>query len=121
MEKDLIEFVETSLDSVWSLELLLTLRDEPGRLWSSEELIAHLRSSPLVVGRSIDKLLASGLIVLEAENTVRYGPASADQERLVKELADAYRVRPAAIRRIILRSSADQLRTFADAFKIIKD
>jgi hypothetical protein len=121
MEEDLIEFVETSLDSVWSLELLLRLRTEPGRLWSSEELIADLRSSPLVVGRSINKLLAVGLIVVDTGNSIRYGPASAGQDRLVDALAEAYRVRPAAIRRIILRNSSDQLRTFIDAFKILKD
>lgn len=121
MDEDLIEFIEVSLDSVWSLELLLTLHRQPQRVWSAEELVADLRSSRLVVGKSMSKLLASGLIVMESDDAVRYGPASADQDRLVGALVEAYRVRPAAIRRIILRSSSDQLRTFSDAFKILKD
>lgn len=121
MDNELIEFIECSLESVWSLELLLTLRQQPHRSWSADELIADLRSSRVVVRNSIHKLLASGLVVMDEHDSVRYGPASADQERLVGELAEAYRVRPAAIRRIILRNSSDQLKTFVEAFKIIKD
>lgn len=121
MNDDLIEFIEGSLDSVWSLELLLALNRQPQRVWSAEELVAELRSSRLVVCKSIDKLLACGLVVTDAEDLVRYGPASADQDRLVSALDEAYRARPDAIRRIILRHSSDQLRIFSDAFRIIKE
>ncbi|MGN6471708.1 MAG: hypothetical protein ACTHLC_19220 [Rhizobiaceae bacterium] len=120
MDDNLIEFIEYSLDSVWSLELLLTLRQQPQRTWSADELVADLRSSRVVVRKSIDRLLASGLVVTDADDSVRYAPASPDQDKLVGKLAEAYRVRPAAIRRIILRHSSDQLRTFAEAFKIMK-
>jgi hypothetical protein len=121
MNDKLIEFIEGSLDSVWSLELLLMLSQQPQRTWSAQELVGDLRSSQVVVRNSIAKLLASGLVLTEGDDLVRYGPASADQEACVRELADAYRVRPAAVRHAILRNSSDQLRTFSDAFKIIKD
>ncbi|MGN6582658.1 MAG: hypothetical protein ACTHJV_03030 [Rhizobiaceae bacterium] len=120
MDDELIEFIEGALDSVWSLELLLTLRQQPQRLWSADELVADLRSSQVVVRKSIDKLLASGLVVMDVDDSVQYRPASADQNELVGKLAEAYRIRPAAIRRIILRNASDQLRTFSDAFKILK-
>jgi hypothetical protein len=121
MDSDLAEFVEYSLDSVWSLELLLALHQQRERVWSPDELIAELRSSHVVVRRSIETLIASGLIITEEDGGVRYGPASADQDAFVARLAEAYRVKPAAIRGLILRSSSDRLRTFSNAFKIMKD
>jgi Flp pilus assembly protein TadB len=40
---------------------------------------------------------------------------------LVRQLAEAYRVKPASIRRLIIQSPAEKLKSFADAFKIVKD
>jgi len=121
MNKDLAEFAGDSLDSIWSLEMLLALYQEPARIWSAEELKSELRSSQLVVSRSIGNLLASCLIVAEAEGLVRYGPASTDLDHLVRQLVEAYRIKPAAVRRLIVRSSSDRLRSFSNAFKISKD
>lgn len=121
MDKDLAEFIESSFDSVWSLELLLALFRQPERVWTAEELIAELRSSQVVVRKSIETLLASGLIVAENGEAVRYGPASADQGSLVARLEEEYRIRPAAVRSLIVRSPADKLRIFANAFRIVKD
>lgn len=121
MDKDLAEFIESSFESVWSLELLLALYRQPERVWTAEELIAELRSSHVVVRKSIEILLASGLIVAESGDAVRYGPASADQARLVANLDEEYRIKPAAVRRLIVRSGADKLRVFANAFRIVKD
>jgi hypothetical protein len=121
MEKDLAEFLQDSFGSVWSLEILLVLHRQPERVWTAEDLIAELRSSQVVVQQGIDNLLAAGLIVAEDGGAVRYGPASAGQDALVRRLEDAYRVKPAAVRRLIIQSPAEKLRTFADAFKIVKD
>jgi len=121
MEKDLVEFLQDSFGSVWSLEILLALHREPKRVWSAEDLIAELRSSQAVVQQGIDNLLAAGLVVEEQGGAVRYGPASAGQDALVQRLEDAYRVKPAAVRRLIIQSPAEKLKTFADAFKIVKD
>jgi hypothetical protein len=52
---------------------------------------------------------------------VRYRPASENQERLTRLLAEAYRVKPGAVRRLIVQGSEEKLRTFSDAFRIIKD
>jgi hypothetical protein len=120
MDSDLIAFVEDSFGSVWTLELLLALLRSPERVWTSEELIAELRSSELVVRQGLDNLLAAGLILIE-EGGVRYGPASLDQDALVRRLEEVYRRRPGAVRRQIIQSPAEKLRSFSDAFRIIKD
>jgi DNA-binding GntR family transcriptional regulator len=121
MDRALVEFLQDSFGSVWSLEVLLALRQDPTRTWTTEELIAELRSSHAVVRQSLDGLFAAGLILIEAGDGIRYGPASADQDRLVATLAEVYRVKPSAVRRLIVQSPLDKLRTFSDAFRIIKE
>jgi hypothetical protein len=66
MNSDLIQFVETSFGSVWSLELLLLLFRDPQRHWTYGELVHELRSSEVVVAQSVERLMAAGLAVAEA-------------------------------------------------------
>jgi hypothetical protein len=120
MNSDLIEFVETSFGSVWSLELLLLLFRNPQRNWTPDELVNELRSSEVVVAQSIERLVAAGLALAEKDGSVRYGPASPEQNGLVAQLEEEYRRKPAAIRRLILLNPVEKLRTFADAFKLKK-
>jgi hypothetical protein len=120
MDSDLIEFVETSFGSVWSLELLLLLHRDPQRKWTFAELVHELRSSEVVVAQSVDRLVAAGLALAETDGSVRYGPATPEQDDLVTQLEEEYRKTPAAIRRLILQNPVEMLRTFADAFKLKK-
>jgi hypothetical protein len=120
MNSDLIQFVETSFGSVWSLELLLLLFRDPQRHWTYGEFVHELRSSEVVVAQSVERLMAAGLAVAEADGAVRYGPASREQDSLVAQLEEEYRKTPAAIRRLILQNPVEKLRTFADAFKLKK-
>ena len=119
MRTDLIAMVETSFGSVWALELLLIMRREP-RNWSPSELLQELRSSELVIAQSIEALVAAGLAIVESDGTVRYHPASAAQAELVAELEAEYRIKPAAIRRLIIQKPAEKLRSFANAFNLKK-
>lgn len=121
MDRDLVEFLQDSFPSVWSLEILLALFDDPTRVWMAEQIIEELRSSQVVVRQGLDSLLAGGLIVEEEDGGVRYGPASPGQHHLVERLSEEYRIKPGAIRRLIVQSPAEKLRTFSDAFRIIKE
>lgn len=118
MKSDLIDLVEYSFGSVWALELLLLLHRDPERQWLPDELVRELRSSDIVVGESIGRLVATGLILVEESGAVHYAPASHEQDRLVKELEEEYRTRPAAIRRLIIQGPAEKLKSFSDAFKL---
>lgn len=121
MKNELTEMVESSFGSVWALEILLVLHSQPERAWRPDDLVRELRSSEVVVTQSIQDLLASGLIVIEGDGSVRYRPASAEQDRLVRELDEEYRKKPAAIRRLIVQKPAEKLRSFADAFVLKKN
>jgi len=119
MNRDLHDFVESSFRSVWSVELLLLLYRQP-RSWTAGELVSELRISEVVVARSIDALVAGGLVVIETDGRVRYGLAIPDNEDLVRQLYELYQKRPAAVRKVIVQNPADQLKTFSDAFKFRK-
>lgn len=120
MNSDLIDMVESSFGSVWALELLLVLYSQRDRVWSPEELVRELRSSEVVVAQSIENLITCGLVLVEDGGRVRYGPASKAQDKLVKELEEEYRKKPAAIRRMIIQNPAERLKSFADAFKLTR-
>lgn len=116
MDPDLAELIESSFDSVWSLELLLVLRARRDRTWTVGELISELRSSELVVNQSLAHLRVAGLVADDADGHVGYAPASRELDGLVAKLDEEYRSRPAVIRRLIVARPQAKLQSFADAF-----
>lgn len=121
MNSDLVELIEYSFGSVWTLELLLLLCRDRERPWRPEELVGELRSSEAVARESIDRLVTAGLVIVEEHGAVRYAPASQEQDALVMQLDEEYRRKPAAIRRLIVQGPAEKLRSFSDAFRLTRD
>lgn len=120
MDSNFVEMIESSLDSVWSLELLLLLHSTPERCWDRADLVAELRSSNLVVAQSVGALKAAGL-AFECDNgTVKYRPSSSDIAAFVDQLEQEYRARPGSIRRLIVGRSNSKLQSFSDAFLLRK-
>jgi hypothetical protein len=121
LEKDVAGFLRSTFRSIWSMELLFLLLRDPARRWSSPELVDALRASELVVSQAVESLHAAGLIVRESDDLVRYGPASDDLHELVVAAQSMYVKSPDAVLRLIMRSRADNLVAFADAFRFRKD
>jgi hypothetical protein len=113
-------FIRSAFGSIWSLELLLVLRQRPDHGWTRAELIAALRASEEVLARSSADLNAAGLIATDDEQRVRYAPVSAELEKTVADVAALYGSRPAAVRRLIV-GGEDSAATFADAFRFRRD
>jgi hypothetical protein len=120
MDKDVSQFLQDSFRSVWSLELLVLLHGQPDRVWTDDQLIAELRSSEVVIQQGISDLLAAGLIVTVADNQVQYSPVSRDLDAIVPRVAEAYRVEPSKVRRLIVQRPSEKLRNFSEAFRIVK-
>lgn len=118
---DLLSFIRASFRSVWSLELLLLLKSDPGRAWPKEELVDRLRGSDLIVSQGIESLVAGGLVVIEENDEVRYAPASDDIRRQADAAEQLYSRKPDAVRRLIVLAGDDQLTAFADAFRLRRD
>ncbi len=117
---EVVEFIQSSIKSVWSAELLLFLRRRSDRGWTDDELIRELRSSRSVVADILATFLQAGLVTAE-DGLFRYTPASAELDRVVRELEKAYAERPTAVVKTIMAAPSEKLQIFADAFRIKKD
>jgi hypothetical protein len=112
----LLDILGSSIGSIWALELLLILRRDPARTWTSAALVTELRSSDLVVSQSIERLERGGLVVRDDDGAVRFAPATPDLETAITSIDDEYRLRPGAVRRAIIAAPDDKLKSFSDAF-----
>jgi hypothetical protein len=120
-KQDLASFIGTSFRSVWDLEVLCHLHSTPQADHPPAQMVAHLRASEVVVANSVAALLASGLIVLTANGSARYAPATCDLDHLCAAAVQLYKQRPDAVRRMIVTGSAPGISAFADAFRLRKE
>jgi hypothetical protein len=114
-EATVLAFVQSSIRSGWSLQLLLLLYRDPHRSWSVEALVRELRGSLALVNESLATLRAAGLIAL-GDAGASFQPQSPDRTELVAALADLYAQKPIAVINAIFASPNDKIRSFSDAF-----
>jgi hypothetical protein len=119
--KDLESFIANGFRSVWALDLLIFLSEHANASFTSDELIAALRASDVVVSQSVANLAALGLAVVDPDGRVSLHKSSGPQADLVDAAIDAYRRSPDKVRRLIVSQTAPGLTAFADAFKLRKD
>lgn len=120
-KQDVSNFIRTSFRSVWDIELLCYLRLTPGINQPPPKMVADLRASELVVANSLAALLANGLIVVEADGSARYAPASENLDRMSMAAQELYQRSPDAVRRMIVSAANPGIAAFADAFRLRKD
>ena len=118
---DLQTFIGGSIRSVWALELLLLLKRNPERAWTTEGLVAEMRASAPSVEQVLSSFEASGLTQREQNGDHRYAPAAPPLASLADELEDAYKLRPGLVVKAILSAPNDKLQSFADAFRLRGD
>lgn len=114
-------FIRSTFRSVWSLELLIFLRNNRDRSWLQPEMVAALRGSDLVVSQSLESLAAAGLVLAEADGSARFQPVSGELDQLAAAAALLYAKSPDAVRRTIVAAANSGLAAFADAFRLRKD
>jgi hypothetical protein len=120
-DEDVSSFIRSTFRSVWALELLCFLRQEPEGGRSHEEMVAGLRGSDLVVTQSVESLTAAGLVIARSDGSARYSPASAQLDELVESAVALYKRSPDAVRRQIVAGANPAITAFADAFRLWKD
>ena len=118
---ELLQFIQTYVSSIWTLELLLLMRRSPERAWTADALNGELRSSRLIVANGLAALTTAGLVLGDANSTFYYRPARPELGVLADQLAAAYAEFPFAVTQAILAAPNDKIRIFADAFRIKKD
>jgi hypothetical protein len=120
-DQDVSGFIGSSFRSVWAIELLLHLKRNPERDWSTADLVSAMRASDLVVSSGLASLLAGGLVVQSESGHSRYAPASSEIGRLADATEALYSRKPDAVRRMIVARATDGVAAFADAFRLRKE
>jgi hypothetical protein len=120
---DVKAFLLRHIDSIAQLEALLLLRREAERSWSAETLATRLYVSPELTADILARLEAGGFVVDEAgaPTTYRYTCASAEQARMVDEVAKLYATCLIPVTHIVHSKARTRAQEFADAFKLRKD
>jgi hypothetical protein len=116
---DLAAFLQTTIKSVWALELLLLLRRHRDKRWGIEALIHELRASTAIVAAGL-AALAAARIVEESDFCFRYRPATPELDALAQRLEQAYAQFPVAVTNAILAAPDHKMHIFADAFRLKK-
>ena len=116
----LAAFIRDHFRSVWALELLLFLKNNSSAAWQNDALVQALRASDAIVTKSVDILVAGGLIILD-DGGARYSPATNDLRQLIDETEALYASKPDAVRRLIVSSTGADLSAFADSFRLRRD
>ena len=116
-EAEILDFVRSSIGSVWALEMLLLVGGRPERVWRRDELVRELRSSPAAVAGAALVLERAGLVANDGEYGCRYRPASPELDHVGELVRKVYAAKPATVIGAIFESPDDKLRAFAAAFK----
>lgn len=112
-------FLQTTLGSVWALELMLALqRHERG--WSAAALTAELRASLPLVTDLLERFQQAGLVA-QQDGQWSWRPARPELADLARAAAEAYEQTPQQVIKLIFSAPNDRVRLFADAFKLRKD
>jgi hypothetical protein len=117
---DVVDFLDKHISTVWSLELLLLMRQNPSRIWTAADLAKELRASAPVITRVVPPLLVAGIVV-EAEGGWRYAPQRGEVDDTIERLESLYKQLPVRIIRHIALAPHREAQSFADAFKFRKE
>lgn len=113
---DLAAFISDNFRSIWTLEILLFLKDHASVAWQQDALVSALRASDAIVSTSIEHLFAAGLVLSDAKGA-KYAPATKELDELVDDTQLLYSRKPDAVRRLIVSRPAS-LSAFADSFRV---
>ena len=116
--REVKRFILDHIDTVEELEVLLHLRASPDRAFTADDVSRDLRTDPRSAAARLQDLVADGLVAAEADGTWRYGPRTADLDRIAGALAEAYTTRRVAVIELIATRPSENVRSFAEAFRI---
>lgn len=118
---DLQKFIARHVESVEKLEILLLIGNSPEKAWSGQEVYQQIQSSPNSVNQKLKDLVAEGLAQREASDRFRFFPKTKELAEQVRAINEAYQTRRIKVIQSIFSESTEELRKFADAFRLKKE
>ncbi|HSI35718.1 MAG: hypothetical protein ACAI43_11595 [Phycisphaerae bacterium] len=114
--------INEQLDSVVQVEVLLLLHAQPAREFSAAAVARELRIEAAGAEAQLQHLRAGGMLESTPAGGYRYAARAPALAAAVGELARAYADRRVTVISLIYsKPRTDQVRTFADAFRLRKD
>jgi hypothetical protein len=115
-------FIHDHVRSIEQLEVLLLLHKDVEQWWSAQGVAGELRTSLPSAAARLEDLACRNLLAVRTADQLfyRYLPISPALDLAVRETAQAYRERPAAVAALLYSTPLDEIRGFADAFRIRK-
>lgn len=120
-ERDIEQFIGDSFSSIWDLELLCELLDDPDNALNPAALVERMRASEQVVTQGAQALAVAGIAMLGADGRLHFQPVNDTVRDLAAAARGFYARFPGRTRRLIVSRQAPGLKAFADAFRLRKD
>ncbi len=116
-------FLTEHIDTLFQLEVLLLLHANRDVAWSAERIDRELRTGLEIVRKLLAIFEDKGFVsVIEGhEVTYRYSPATKELDHSVNLLAITYKERRVKVTSFIYSSPLENIRNFAEAFRIRKE
>lgn len=120
LPESVLKFLDTYIDSVEQLRVLLLLHMSPDRVWTTVEITSELRSAETSIAKRLDDLYARKVIwpIPNSKDSHKFSPTNADVRKVVGELAVQNQIRPYRVVEAIYSRPNKALQAFADAFKL---
>ena len=115
-------FLTSHVRSIEALEVLLLVHREAERWWSADSLAAELGMHPATAAARLENMASHNLLDVRISDGIfyRYGPVSPALDGAVRATAETYQRTPVAVTMALYSPPMDDIRRFADAFRIRK-
>jgi predicted ArsR family transcriptional regulator len=120
--REVEQLIAEHISSIEQLEILLLLFRESSRRWTAEDVAKELRIHAASAATRLAALTAHGFLRAEAAPApvYLYQPVSSALDEAVGGLAAAYAERRVTVIGLIFSKPLDNIRVFADAFRLKK-
>lgn len=114
-------FIATHVESVEKLEVLLLLFSSADKSWTAQAVYQKIQSNPQSVARRLAELKTEGFLEENKEGSFQFHPKNPELADGAAQLNTEYEQRRVKVIEAIFSNSTEQMRRFADAFRIRKE
>lgn len=120
---DARRLVVEQVHSIGALDLLVLMREDPGRWWTVDDVCNTLRCPPRWAVVHLEGMQEGGLLEASGDAPRRYAfrPRDGQLGSAVDELAEAYSTRTGDVVKLIFSLPGPELRAFSDAFRLRRE
>lgn len=114
-------FIAAHIESVEKLEVLLLLYESADKWWAAQSVYQKIQSNPQSIARRLADLKAAGFLQENKDSCFQFRPKDPELADSVALLKTEYEQRRVKVIEAIFSNSTEQMRRFADAFRIRKE